>query len=388
MRNALTLVLTTILLTASTYASELFNQFGVEADFKWAPQEYNVTGFKYDILYYIPKKQRKYEKVLIFMHGGGQSTMTRSGSYRVAKSYLTDLKKLANKLNFVLVAPSGSGLNWGGHTRGMIRDLAKLIRQELNVNSNKMGLAGHSMGGMGITRNSLWFADQFAFIMPMAAGMDQRHTDKDKFLYTNFNTPYHHLQGLNDHFQVFVERCKYQEKRMSEIERREGKKSKFVMEYYNGSHNYDRLLVEKRLNEYFGMDRNLYQKELHGIVYGRWLIHEYNNIKYPLYNTSDYFWLSVDFKKATENANIVEFTATMKNNRVEINADGDMGSLKSIKVYLSKKMIDFSKPVNVYVNDRFVATKKPMASAVNTVRYIKEKQDKNFIFDDMIRIDL
>ena len=110
----------------------MFTQKGSIDEFMWAPDKY-TTGFEYNIVYYIPKslKTTKNAKTLVFLHGGGSSTMTRAGSLGVTKRYVENLKSIADELGFVLVAPSGSGLNWGAHTRTMVRDLAGLIRDKL-----------------------------------------------------------------------------------------------------------------------------------------------------------------------------------------------------------------------------------------------------------------
>jgi Poly(3-hydroxybutyrate) depolymerase len=122
------LLLTLLVTVSSSSFAGVFTQKGSVDQFQWTP-DYYTTGFKYDVFYYIPKKlkQTKDANSLIFLHGGGQSTMTRAGSARVAKSYIDDLKSIADQLGFIIVAPSGSGLNWGGHMRGMLPELAKLM---------------------------------------------------------------------------------------------------------------------------------------------------------------------------------------------------------------------------------------------------------------------
>lgn len=384
------IVLSFLFILSSSAFAGLFTQKGKVDKFQWAP-EYYTTGFKYDVFYYIPKKLKKTKNAnsIIFLHGGGQSTMTRAGSARVAKMYIEDLKSISEKLGFVIVAPSGSGLNWGGHMRGMLRDLAKLMRVKLQVNSLKMGLAGHSMGGMGITRSAHWLTDTFAFFMPMAAGMDPKHA-KESNLATYFNTTYLHLQGLNDHFRVFIERCENQTKEVEKLEMLYGKKSGFKVEYYNGSHNYNKGLVTKRLSEMFASKtRNLYQKELYGKVYWTDRILEYNNIKYDFKSNPDYFWLNVkEFEPITDKvAYATNFKAKIENNEIRINFV-DKPRIKELRLFLNQKMIDFAKPVRVYVNDILKFDSKAVRKLTQMTRIKIEKADPNFNFSSYVDLKI
>jgi hypothetical protein len=345
-----------MLLSSAQLLAGIFSEKGVVDSFQWSPERY-TTGFKYDVLYYIPKKLQSTHNArsLVFMHGGGQSTMTRSGSFSVAKTYIDDLKTLAEELGFIIVAPSGSGLNWGGHTRVMIRDLANFMKEKLKVDADKIGLAGHSMGGMGITRNAHWLVDTFAFFMPMAAGMDPAHATEAN-LSTYFNTTYHHLQGLKDHFQVFVERCENQTLEVQKLETLFGLKSGFVMEYYNGAHNYVKMLVKSRLDQmYRTKKRDLAQKQLFGMFHWTDRVIEDNKIKFNLYSSDSYFWLNVlKFKKITDQvAYTTSFRANIDDNVIRINFI-DTPKIETLRVYLNKELVSFNEPVRIYVNDKIV----------------------------------
>ena len=199
-----------------------FKTTGSIQSFQWAPERYN-SDFRYDVVYYIPEslKEAQNVKTLIFMHGGGSSTMDRAGSLKTVMIYMSDMVRLANETQSIVVMPSANGLNWGGHTVGMIRDLNQLMRKELDVDHNNMGLGGHSMGGMGIGRSYQWLADEFSYFLPTAAGIDPRNqaeVNTSKF----FNTPYVHLQGLKDHFQTFVEWCQALTKNVADLETKYG----------------------------------------------------------------------------------------------------------------------------------------------------------------------
>jgi hypothetical protein len=339
------------ILSFSVFAGE-FDQVGVVDTFRWAPPTY-TTGFEYDVFYYIPQGFKKTDKrSMIFMHGGGSSTMSREGSARVAKMYINDLKTLADQMKFIIVAPSGSGLNWGGHTRVMIRELAKFMRTKLNLSAKRMVLAGHSMGGMGITRNAHWLIDQFAAFIPMAAGMDPKHATEGN-LQTYFNTYYHHLQGLNDHFRVFIERCENQKAEIEKLEQKFRSKSGFVMEFYEGSHNYQKPLIVKTLkNVWKNHQRNLLRPVLRGHFYHRNTVNEYNNIKYNLTSTKSYLWLEANEFKPLGKDQIAKrdiFTASIIDNKIDVQFTEAHG-VKTLRVYLSEQMLNFADPIEVWVD--------------------------------------
>lgn len=370
-----------LLLFAASVHAKTFTKIGEVAKASFRPQS-SPIDFEYDVLYYVPEKLRGQTNLnaLVFLHGGGQSTSTRSSSWRIVEMYSDDMIKIADELGIVLVMPSGSGINWGSHLLNYLRDLNATIRAELPVNPDKIGLSGHSMGAMGITRSSQWLTDEYAFFMPVAGGMDPKYAI-EKYLATNFNTNYHHLQGLNDHFQVFVERCRNQEAEMAKLEKKYNRDSGLVMEYYNGSHNYPMPLFQTRLDEAFASaKRDLFQKELYGVFYyqDEVVTDQWSNGN-PYYKAprDSYFWVKVDkfsneaekkerpgfFKRlgmkvgivkeeeaaAVASSPVITMKAKIDSAKNEVQVTMDAGS-DSIKVLLSEKTLDLTSPVRIVVN--------------------------------------
>ncbi len=363
---------------------KIFKQYGKLAKIKYQPVT-SPLNFKYDLVYYIPQKLKgkKDLKALVFLHGGGASTSDRSGSLRVIDMYAADLKAMADSLGFVLVMPSGSGLNWGSHMFNYLRDLNQSLRNDLPLDANKIGLTGHSMGGMGITRAGHWLTDDYAFFMPVAAGMDERH-QVEKNLLPYFNMKYYHLQGLNDHFDVFISRCKKQKVEIEKLERKLGKKSGFVLDLYNGSHNYPRAHYQNVLGKLFKENsRDLYQTELSGMFYFRDEIYTdqwSNGNDFYLAPRDRYFWL-----KATEfskDKTVVEMKAKIVSNTIKITiAPG----VKSLRVYLSSKNLDLTKEIEIVANG---AVKfKGMAPSGQDMS-AEIKRDAGYIFNGYIDITL
>lgn len=382
---ALSLLLVSVLSQAGIIRTNAvtFTKVGSIQNVHWAPARY-TNGWKYDVLYFIPKslKDASAAKALIYMHGGGGSTVTRSGSLSVAQGYMSDAKQLAEDTNSVVVVPSASGLNWGAHTY-MLRELAQTIKAELDIDPDNIGLTGHSMGGMGITRAYTGLVDEFAYIMPMSAGMDLIHQTEDHLLKA-FNVPYVHLQGKNDHFTVFIERCNEQLKRMTALEAKIGTKSKFELIYYNGSHNPDYALTLSTLKRLQASPRNLYQPTLYGVLLTRDEMFTENGVSYHLGSLNRYFWVSLLEADKTR-AEGLGFVAKISGNEINLSLSTKPEMIKKLRILLSKKMLDLSRPVTIKVNGEIKAIHTP---GTDTVSGSADSTDAKFIFEEYADIVL
>lgn len=364
--------------------TKTFNTFGTVEEVKYKPI-HSPLDFQYDVIYYIPAKLKgkKNLKTIVFLHGGGRSTSDRAGSMRVARMYFQDLKRLADELGVVMIAPSGSGLNWGSHMIAYLEDLMETLKKDMPVDPNGIGLTGHSMGGMGITRTYQWLNDEFAFFMPVAAGMDPKHF-QERYLATIFNTTYYHLQGLKDHFQVFVERVRLQDKQMVMLEKKYQEKSGWVKEFYNGAHNYPYQLYKKRLSELLSTKkRNLFQKKLRGVVYYRneTLTSQWSNgAEFYLAPRERFYW--VEGKEFLEEKKVISFEAEIKNNEINVRVDE---GLKTLRVHLSSKLLDLKKSIKVVVNGKTYHNN-VVDMTVDMSSY--KKADPGFTFDSYIDVEL
>ena len=369
---------------ATVAKSELFDTVGAVDSFQWAPARY-ANAFKYDIFYYVPKSIKPETKAgaIIFTHGGGGSTMNRQGSINAVNMYMPDLRRMADELGIIVVLPSANGLNWGGHTRGLMRDLGRLMRKELNIDVNRLGISGHSMGGMGITRNYLWTADEFAFYLPMAAGMDVAH-QSEQHLNKQFNVPYVHLQGRGDHFDIFITRCEEQLKRTKDLEMTYGVPSKLEMIFYNGAHNYDFGLFKSNLNRLLTKSpRNLYQKELWGSLHTVQTTLTENNISFDYDSEARYFWVEATDTDLTT-AERIDFHAKVDVNVIRIDMPIMPKMSKGLKIYLHSKMVDMDQKVDVVLNGKLVGTRAPKIGVLRNM----DANDAGFMFEDTMDIKL
>jgi len=358
-----------------------FKTTGSIQSFQWAPERYN-SDFRYDVVYYIPEtlKDAQNVKTLIFMHGGGSSTMNREGSLRTVMIYMSDMVRLANETQSIVVMPSANGLNWGGHTVGMIRDLNQLMRKELDVDHNNMGLGGHSMGGMGIGRSYMWLADEFSYFLPTAAGIDPRGTGEEN-INKMFNTPYVHLQGLKDHFTTFIEWCQALTKGVTVLEEKYGTKSKLEVIYYDGPHNYDFNLLKNTLVRLQANPRNIYQNKLYGSLFYNDNFYTENNIRFHQGSNSRYFWVEM-IETSGSTPERLDFRIEVKNNIILLDTLTMPKVIKKIRLHLSKKMFSKEKQIELILNQ--VPTAKTM---LQDYPYV-DRIDRAFEFEDYLDVEL
>jgi hypothetical protein len=362
-----------------------FKSYGQLSEFSWAPDRYQ-TDFKYDIFYYIPQKLKSLSKVntLVFMHGGGGSTLTREGSRRAVGLYAKDMIKLAEEIGYVLIMPSTNGLNWGGHTRNFLKDILDIARIDLDIHPDKIGLAGHSMGGMGITRNYIFLADQYAFFLPMAAGMDER-IQIDSYLNPHFNVQYTHLQGLGDHFSEFVTRCQNHLSQVKIMEEKWQVKAPFEMVFYQGSHNYDFNLTKNKLLELFSKtSRNHYQKKLWGSLFPNERILTENNIRYKEKSINSYFWFK-GLHKETLSPERADFHAEIKNQEIHITFYSNAPSIYRLNLFLHQQMIDVKKHVKIYLDGKIIYSAIPTQ---RTQQNIQNKLDPSKIYTHYLAFNI
>ena len=376
-----------------------FTSVGVIKSFQWAPPTYSdathPNPFFYDIFYYIPEsvaKKHDLAKAVIFNHGGGQSTLTREGSINAVSLYIQDLKQLADDLGIIVVVPSTNGLNWGSHTVSIERGLIQLMRQEMRVDPDHIGLTGHSMGGMSITRNYLWLADEFSFFLPLAAGMDLSFsTDPlaiEEQINKVFNVPYIQLQGLQDEFQSFVTLSQDQWARTQALEQTYGVKSKLDIVFYDTTHDYKYDVYKDYLSRAILMKRDFYQPQLWGSLVTQSTFEFGPTIFYHIDSVARYFWVeAIDSDLSTSER--IDFYAKTENNRVQINIKGVKPiptQTKKFRVYLSWKLEDLSRPVTIEINGKQVGTWKPLGKFPFPKQM--DPTDAGVIFDDFIDVNI
>jgi len=215
----------------------------------------------------------------------------------------------------------------------------------------------------------------------MAAGMDVNH-QTEQHLNKVFNVPYVHLQGLGDHFDIFITRCEEQKKRTRELEIKYNELSKLDIIFYQGSHNYDFELFKKNLNKLLtNFPRDLYQKELFGSIHTVKGKYTENNITFDYDSESRYFWIEAIDTDLTVPERI-DFHAKIDGQAINLTMDTTAKQSKGLKIYLHSSMIDLSQDIDVFLNGTVVATRKAKSGKLQNMDLL----DLGFNFEDTIDI--
>ena len=382
-----------------------FSKTGVVDSFGYAPPSYTDSNhpgdFAYDVFYYIPESIRlqKNLKALIFLHGGGPSTLTRPNSIQVVTQvYLPVMKEIADHLGLILVMPSANGLNWNNNTPSILRDLSGMIRTELNVDADKIGLAGHSMGGMGVARYFTQLSDQFSFFMPLSAGVDYSilpPTEAEFRINPVFNVSYLSIQGLQDKFTEFVTRGKDLAARVQSLELSYHLKSKFYALFMQADHNFDPEAVRIYMQKEFKLSRDLYQSELFGTISTEdtWASDQrtvYGASKpvdtfYHIGSSPRYFWVE-SVNPDLSQPETFHFTAKAKENKIWIQLLTQPKQTKILRIYLHSKLVNLEKPIEIFINGKLEKTRIP-SSEKEKVRSF-DKTDPQFLYQDYVDVAL
>lgn len=348
-------------------------------------------GTRHAVLYYIPNSidlssSTELFRSLVFLHGGGESTATYKTAKEVAKSYLGDYLKYAERSKTILVFPSSS-IGWNAPTRFFLRELLLKMRTDLPIDSNQIVVSGHSMGGMGLTREGNYLADLFSGIEPLSAGTVDGYAKED-WLKAYFNVQYTHINGKLDHFKQFDPDMKKVENKIRKLTLELGLPSKFKYMQHAGNHNPNMAMTFRELDALFESKRNLYQKNIFGSFY--FINKKFENFGYDLSNLeiSRYFWIeALDCaNKPVNTANFSTFDAEISGNEVSIKTTEDISGLKKLRVNLSRKMVDFNKPVKIIWDGKTVYSGNVKRSLKKTVEIARRHADPNYLFDTYIDI--
>jgi hypothetical protein len=352
--------------------------------------EYHTIAYshKHHVYYYLPRSFKNDGKspAMILLHGGGASTSTYDSANRVARDYMRDMISLAENLGMPVIAPTSS-IGWNYPTTPFLNEVVRMINADLKVDANRIFLFGHSMGGMGITREAGLMTDLFSGFMPTAAGMQEQYQTAAQ-LQTYFNTRFIHINGENDHFSVFKERALQVENKMKSLESIIGMTSGYNLYFHAGGHNYNLNLVEKKIREdIFPHKRNIYQSKIFP-TFGRLYVDGRNDVMTPNvdFSYSSYFWLQADLKDLKKYY-LIHGEATCLNNQYTVNIE-DQGSLNGLKILISSKMVNLSKPITVMINGKILFNDYISASKKRTLEIISAKADESYIFDNYIDIKL
>jgi len=322
----------------------------------------------YPGIYYIrvPRSANtKKTPLLIGLHGGGKGVgdgKNIPSIYRGAhkafewiSAFPTTLKKVNSAWN-------------KKEQEKYVMELIEELKRTYNVDTNRIYLTGHSMGGYGTWSIGGHYADVFAAINPNSGGLFSYRSRRggkinvQKGILLNLkNTPVYCYHADKD--PVVGPKT---DRRATELLKELGKKYgpyEFVYDEIKAKHHHAPKHAKSILKWLYEKKRNPYPKHI---------------LWEPFRSYKKYFyWLKLDNPKKGQ-----RLEAKIKGNT--INIESNTGGLT---VFLHEKLVDLTKPVTINVNGakQFSGLVKP--SLVALVETIHAKKDPEMYFTVGIRID-
>lgn len=376
-----------------------FSVVGALASFDLTPSDYPV---RHAINYYVPKSYKPdgTAPVLFVLHGGGASTATYEAAKSMSMNYLHSFIGMAEQEGMILIGPSSSA-GWSYVTRILMRRVRTMLLRDLAVDPNRIFFWGHSMGGMGLVRESHWLTGLAAATMPNAAGMQdgaEGHPDNfqiDPFFRTYFDLKVVHANGDQDHFGAFLRRSLKVQKRLKELESVLGQRSGYEYILEEGrDHNPDMATVEGLIRgTMLKLSRNLYQASIFPLL-GR--LDTKNHRLGPDvdgFTVGDYLWIEAphlrdelgrqEFEQGSLE-NYVSMFATVANNTYDITSSDKR--LKTVRVLVSRELVDLSKPVMIRLNGQVRFDGLVIPDPVQMLDLARKRGDRAFLFEKAIEL--
>ena len=151
--------------------------------------QYRHNGKDYPYALFLPESLRPDEKIplIVVLHGlGGSGANT-------IPAWVERLNK-----EFAVLCPTyPMGAWWARHAEEMVLSLVDQLREQYNLDSDRIFLAGLSNGAIGTYMIGMFYPDRFAGLIPIAGSITPRYMH---FLVNLRNTPIYMIQGAHDPF--------------------------------------------------------------------------------------------------------------------------------------------------------------------------------------------
>jgi predicted esterase len=267
--------------------------------------------------------------LFIALHGGGKG----SGHYSTAARLW--LGKIRQRLkSFIFFAPTVLQKNyaeWAGNPteEAYVKEVIKAVKRSFNVDTNRVYMAGYSMGAYGTWHIGGHEADIFAGLCSGAGGMLLLRGEPwgDGIIANLMHTPIIALHGSSDR-PAPVWSDQKADKVLNELAKKH--KGYYVHKYveFPGGHQAAGQGINSALDWMFRFKRNPYPKKI---------------IWEPKRKFNRYFyWLKVNKPKIGQ-----RIKAEIKGNTIKLTTENLDGGFS---VFLNDKLVNLSKPVVVKIN--------------------------------------
>ncbi|MCA8969602.1 MAG: prolyl oligopeptidase family serine peptidase [Planctomycetes bacterium] len=320
---------------------------------------------------------------LVVVGHGGNSSMPAERAKRVAESYLNAYAPALSKAMGAIVVAPASSRGWGHIGNSLILSTISDVQRRLHVDPDRIYVTGQSMGGHMSFRAALSLPDRFAAVSPQSGGYD--------FVAKNvignlINVPGYVTWGKREPYGID------KDSRTNAAWAREHGLDWVFVEKDGGHEIYQDELpaIAKFFTEH---PRNLYRKEIYlrqggSMRFERtwgikgWPEHHVYSDERPLrWNLRH--WLEVAPRPKNETPITVHALAKA-NNRFEVHSD----QLREFSIYLHPRLIDFSKPVEVFANGKKAFAGRVEPDPALMLELAREFDDRGRIFWARIRLSV
>lgn len=142
-----------------------------QEDSLFLKREVKLGAETYGYRVYVPENRNPKKKlpVMVFLHGNGRNGTDNKQQIQEFIGFITSKPKT---FNFIVVFPQARpGTFWNGtQTEQAVKALDQTV-SEFNGDSQRLYLAGHSMGGYGTWTTAVLYPNKFAALIPVAGGI-------------------------------------------------------------------------------------------------------------------------------------------------------------------------------------------------------------------------
>ena len=312
------------------------------------------------------KADKKKGGLFIGLHGGGPNAgdgSSAAGTYGGVKGCISLFPTAINRIwDSWNDPPQERFVAW----------LIKYVRRAAPFNTNRVFIAGHSMGGHGTYGQLLQYADLYAAGVPTAGNplvsdTDDHYGDAQKLADNLYNTGIYFAHSEDDP-RVAYDPVKKWSKVIEKLHEKfpQGYDYVFSKETDNG-HGMPKEGITACLKWAIGHTRNPRPKKIRWRTYRKWKRH--------------FYWL---FIYRPERLWLVE--AEYKGpNEVHVSTKDVMGKMS---VLFNDKLVDFSKPVKVVANGKIIFNGMLKLSVSALIASVYETEDPEYEYSARVDIEM
>lgn len=243
-------------------------------------------------------------------------------------------------------------------------ELIEELKRTYKVDTNRIYLTGHSMGGYGTWSIGGHYADLFAAVNPNSGGVfvsrDGKHIQPG--MLPNFkNVPVYCFHADGDK-KVSCKSDRMAIKKLKDLKEKYGG-YEFTYDEIKADHHHPPSDMKPVLDWMYKKKRDPYPKHV--------IWEQYRTYK------KYFYWLKDESPKKGD-----YIEAKIKDNKISVNGD-----VSGLAVLINEKMVDLTKPLEVEANGRTVCKNKIVQSLVTLVETIGARNDPEMYFIAQVRLD-